>query len=197
MVKLDGRRCVVVGAGRVAATKIRGLLACGARVTVVSPEAGSLVRTQASKGTLVWRRKSFSPGDLKGALLAIAATDSSAVNAAVFRSCQTRKLLCNSVDDPAHCDFFYPAVVRRGPLQIAVSTSGRSPGLAARLRRHLAHQFGPEWSDFVESLGRQREEILKTASDLQKRILLRRIALSASKKTRTLKTARSLPAGRK
>jgi len=182
MVKLGGRQCVVVGGGKVAAAKVKGLLACGARVTVVSPEAGSLVRTQASKGALVWRKKSFSPGDLKGAFLAIAATDSPATNAAVFRSCKTRKVLCNSVDDPAHCDFFYPAVVRRGPLQIAVSTSGRSPGLAARLRKDLARQFGPEWRELVERLGRQREEILKTSSGTQKGLLLRGIAISASTK---------------
>jgi len=180
MIKLSRRRCVVVGAGKVAAAKIKGLLACGAQVTVVSPEAGSSIRSQAGKGKLIWRRKSFSPRDIAGAFLVIAATDSPAVNAAVFRSCQTRRVLCNSVDDPAHCDFFYPAVVRRGPLQIAISTSGRSPALAARLRRELARQFGPEWSGFVESVGKRRKEILKTTSGAQKNELLRRIATLGS-----------------
>ena len=184
MIKLSRRRCVVVGAGKVAAAKIKGLLSCGAQVTVISPEAGSSIRSQARQGKLVWRKKSFSPRDIAGAFLVIAATDSTAVNAAVFRSCQARRVLCNSVDDPAHCDFFYPAVVRRGPLQIAISTSGRSPALAARLRRELARQFGPEWSGLVESVGERRREILKTTSGVQKDELLRRIALSGSPKPR-------------
>lgn len=162
IVKLTGRKCVVVGAGKVAAAKIRGLLTCGARVIVVSPCADKRIRAKAAAGKLVWQRKSFSPRDLAGAFLAIAATDSPAINAQVFRLCHARNILCNSVDDPAHCDFYYPAVVRRGPLLIAISTSGNSPALAARLRRELARQFGPEWSAFVKQVGKRRQEILKT-----------------------------------
>jgi len=180
MIKLNQRGCVVVGAGKVAAAKTKSLLTCGAQVTVISPQAGSSIRSQAGQGKLVWRKKSFSPRDVAGAFLVIAATDSPAVNAAVFRSCQARRVLCNSVDDPAHCDFFYPAIVRRGPLQIAISTSGRSPALAARLRKELARQFGPGWSGRVKSLGKRRKEILKTTSGAQKSKLLKRIALPGS-----------------
>ena len=176
MLKLSGRKCIVVGAGKVAASKIKGLLACGARLTVVSPEAGKRIHAYARAGQLVWRRKSFSPRDLGGAFLVIAATDSPAVNAAVFHSCQTRKILCNSVDDPAHCDFFYPAVVRRGPLQIAISTGGCSPALAARLRKDLSREFGPEWSVFVEHLADLRQQILRTALSSQRERLLNKIA---------------------
>jgi len=177
MIKLGGRRCLVVGGGNVAAAKIRSLLACGARVTVVSPEVGNKIRLLAAKGELLWRRRSFSPRDLRGAFLAIAATDSAAINASVFRCCQPRKILCNSVDDPDHCDFFYPAVVRRGSLLIAVSTSGRSPALAAALRRELDRRFGSEWAGFVEQVGKQRQKILSTPPSAQRKRLLKQIAV--------------------
>jgi precorrin-2 dehydrogenase/sirohydrochlorin ferrochelatase len=98
---------------------------------------------------------------VQGKFLAVAATNSSKVNEAVFRACAARGVLCNSVDDPEHCDFVYPAVARRGPLQIAISTGGRSPALAARLRRELERQFGPEWGAWVDDLGRRRDELLK------------------------------------
>jgi len=176
MTKLAGRKCVVIGAGRVAAVKAEGLLSCGARVTVISPRAVSRIRAWSDAGKLVWRRRRFSPRDLEGAFLAIAATDSPSANEAVFRSCQARKVLCNSVDDPAHCDFFCPAVVRRGPLQIAISTGGRSPALAARLRKELARQFGPEWSVFVEQVGKRRRQIMRTVPSAQRKRLLKEIA---------------------
>jgi precorrin-2 dehydrogenase/sirohydrochlorin ferrochelatase len=98
---------------------------------------------------------------VQGKFLAVAATNSSKVNDAVFRACAEQGVLCNSVDDPQHCDFIYPAVARRGPLQIAISTGGRSPALAARLRRELERQFGAEWGAWVEYLGMRREELLR------------------------------------
>jgi len=176
MMKLTGRQCLVIGAGKVAAAKIESLLSCGAQVTVIGPKAVSRIRACAKAGRLIWHGRRFSARDLNGAFLAIAATDSAAINATVFRACQARKILCNSVDDPEHCDFFYPAVVERGALQIAISTSGRSPALAARLRRELARQFGPEWSAFVERVGKRRREIMKTAPHAQRRRLLKQIA---------------------
>jgi siroheme synthase-like protein len=176
MTNLAGRKCVVIGAGKVAAAKAEGLLSCGARVTVISPRAANRIRAWAEAEKLVWRQRRFSPRDLEGAFLAIAATDSPAANEAVFRSCQARKVLCNSVDDPAHCDFFCPAVVKRGPLQIAISTSGRSPALAARLRKELARQFGPEWSVFVEQVGKRRRQIMRTTPSAQRKRLLKEIA---------------------
>lgn len=177
MMKLDRRRCVVVGGGKVAAAKIKSLLTCGAQVTVVSPEVGTKISRLAAKGELLWRRRSFSPRDLRGVFLAIAATDSAAINQSVFRCCQARKILCNSVDDPNHCDFYYPAVVRRGPLLIAVSTSGRSPGLAAELRKELDRRFGREWAGFVEQVGEQRQKLLKTPPSDERKKLLKQIAV--------------------
>jgi precorrin-2 dehydrogenase/sirohydrochlorin ferrochelatase len=161
LVNLAGRKCVVVGAGTVAVAKIEGLLLCGADVLVVSPRAVPGIQRLARTGRLVWRRRAFSRRDVQGKFLAIAATDSSKTNEAVFRACAARGVLCNSVDDPEHCDFIYPAVARRGPLQIAISTGGRSPALAARLRRELERQFGPEWGAWVEDLGLRRDELLK------------------------------------
>ena len=160
MLRLEGRKCLVVGAGEVAAAKIRGLLHHGARVVVVSPRAVRRVEQEAREGTIVWRRRAFSAKDVNGVFLAIAATNSPPVNKAVFRACRKRGVLCNAVDDPEHCDFFYPAVVRRGPLLIAISTNGSSPALAARLRRELEQQFGPEWGVWVRHVGRMRRELL-------------------------------------
>ncbi|MFZ0340637.1 MAG: bifunctional precorrin-2 dehydrogenase/sirohydrochlorin ferrochelatase [Terracidiphilus sp.] len=161
LVNLAGRKCVVVGAGSAAAVKIEGLLLCGADVVVVSPRATPAIQRLARAGRLGWRRRVFSRRDVRGKFLAIASTDSSKINEAVFSACVARGVLCNSVDDPEHCDFIYPAVARRGPLQIAISTGGRSPALAARLRRELERQFGPEWGAWVEDLGMRREELLR------------------------------------
>jgi len=160
LVRLRGRKCLVVGAGKIAADKVAGLLFHGAQVEVVSPRAVERIQELVRAGKIHWRRRKFSPRDVDGAFLVIAATSSSIVNQAVFRACNAGGVLCNAVDDPAHCDFFYPAVVRRGPLQIAISTNGQSPALAARLRRELEKQFGPEWSDWVEHVGKLRREIL-------------------------------------
>ncbi|HEX6803587.1 MAG TPA: bifunctional precorrin-2 dehydrogenase/sirohydrochlorin ferrochelatase [Terriglobales bacterium] len=161
MVRLAGRKCLVVGAGKIAADKIDGLLVHGARVEVVSPRAVRRIQEQAREGKIVWRRSNFSPRYVNDAFCVVAATDSSATNQAVFRACKARGILCNAVDDPEHCDFFYPAVVRRGPLQIAISTNGQSPALAARLRRELEKQFGPEWGGWVEHVGRMRRKAFR------------------------------------
>jgi len=160
MVNLHRRRCLVVGAGKVAADKISGLLAYGAAVEVVSPRAIASIERLARDGKLVWHCRKFSPQDVSGACLVISATNSRAVNRAVFRACKAQGVLCNAVDDPPNCDFFYPAVVRRGSLQIAISTNGSSPALAARLRRELEQQFGPEWEAWVEHVGRIRRRLL-------------------------------------
>lgn len=169
LLRLEGRSCVVVGAGRVAAAKATGLMNRGARVVVVAPKAANWIREKARSGKLAWRRRAFSARDVRSAFLVVAATNSAASNHAVFRTCRARGVLCNVVDDPEHCDFFFPAVVRRGPLQIAISTDGRSPALAARLRRELEKQFGPEWGSFVEHIGKLRQQILSAGMSLQKK----------------------------
>jgi precorrin-2 dehydrogenase/sirohydrochlorin ferrochelatase len=163
--KLEGRRCLVVGAGSVAEGKIKGLLEAGASIHVVAPNAVDVIQKWAWQGTLTWKARNFEPSDLDGMLLVIAATSSPEVNAQVFKEARERKVLCNSVDDPENCDFYYPAVVRRGDLQIAISTNGRSPALAQRLRLELEEQFGPEYETWLAELGSAREQLMAETLD--------------------------------
>ena len=158
--KLDGRPCLVVGAGTIAESKIDGLLEAAADVTVVAPQATEQVRSWARQGRIVWEQRMFQETDLDGSFLVVSATNDVRVNDAVYRRAQALGVICNVVDDPPRCDFYYPAVVRRGPLQIAISTSGYSPALAQRLRRELGEQFGPEYGVWVEQIGRARAELL-------------------------------------
>ena len=154
--KLTRRRCLVVGAGKIAEGKIASLLDAGARVRVVAPQATVAIAAWARHRRILWSQRVFEPADLDKAFLVIAATSSVRVHRAVFREARRRGVLCNAVDEPTRCDFYYPAVVRRGDLQIAVSTGGRSPALAQRLRRELEAQFGPEDEAWLDHLGRSR-----------------------------------------
>jgi precorrin-2 dehydrogenase/sirohydrochlorin ferrochelatase len=175
--KLEGRRCLVVGAGSVAQQKIEGLIESGAKVQVVAPQATALVTEWAATGLIEWQARTFEVNDLDGVLLVIVATSSSEVNASVFRAAQETGVWCNVVDDPPHCDFYYPAVVRRGDLQIAVSTAGHSPALAQRLRRELEVQFGPEYGEWLARLGRARQHLFTSNIDPEeRRRLLHRLA---------------------
>lgn len=157
--KLEGRQCVVVGAGPIADGKIGSLLDAGASVRVVAPQAVQAIQKRAKNGTIDWYCRGFEPHDLDGAFLVITATSSPEVNAQVFQEARKRNVLCNSVDDPQNCDFYYPAVVNRGDLQIAISTNGRSPALAQRLRKELEEQFGPEYEAWVKELGEARDQL--------------------------------------
>jgi precorrin-2 dehydrogenase/sirohydrochlorin ferrochelatase len=159
-VKLEGRRCLMVGAGTVAEAKIESLLATEASVLVVAPVATPKVREWAREGRIEWEKRKYAPADLAGVFLVIAATGSSALHDEIYAEAQSRGVLCNAVDEPQRCDFYFPAVVRRGELQIAISTGGLSPALAQRLRKELEQQFGPEWEQWVAQLGRTREELL-------------------------------------
>ena len=128
--KLTGRRCLVVGAGDVGLEKAEGLLACDADVHVIAPEACDEIRALAAAGDLEWTAQPFAPGDLEGHFLAIAATSNTDVNIAVFEEAERRSMLCNVVDVPPLCSFILPAIVRSGPIAIAISTAGASPALA-------------------------------------------------------------------
>jgi precorrin-2 dehydrogenase/sirohydrochlorin ferrochelatase len=163
-VKLEGKRCLVVGAGRVGEPKIGGLIDTGACVHVIALEASDAVKGWAQAGKIRLELRAFSVGDLDGALLAVVATASRALNGSIYREAQRRGVLCNVVDDPEYCDFYYPAVVRRGDLQIAISTSGQSPSLAQKLRQQLERQFGPGYARWIAELGETRKLVL--ASDL-------------------------------
>lgn len=155
--KLEARRCVVVGAGVIASQKLDSLLDSGADVLVVAPEATESIQEFARSGCVAWTQAEFRPEHLDGAFLVIAATGNPAVNELIYKAARERGVLCNSVDEPERCDFFYPAVVRRGDLQIAISTAGKSPALAQRIRKELAEQFDSSYVSWLEWLGTVRQ----------------------------------------
>jgi siroheme synthase-like protein len=163
-VKLEGKRCLVVGAGKVGEPKIGGLIETGARVHVVALEASEAVHQWAGDGKIALEIRAFASGDLDQAFLAVVATASRELNSSIYHEAQQRGILCNVVDVPEYCDFYYPAVVRRGDLQIAISTNGQSPSLAQKLRQQLERQFGPGYARWVAELGETRKLVL--ASDL-------------------------------
>src|SRR3984957_1460641 len=173
--KLQDRPCLVVGAGAIGEGKAQSLLEAGALVCVVAPGATQRRQELAATGAITWVKRKFTPADLDGKSLVIAATSSPSVNDLVFRESRKRHVLCNAVDDPPHCDFFYGAVVRRGDLQIAISTNGKSPAFAQRLRELLEQQFGPEFAEKVDDLGAAREKLFrsKTEPSLRKQLLHR------------------------
>ena len=157
-VKLDGRRVLVVGAGRVGEPKIRGLLPTGAKIRVIAREASEAVREWARNGEIALEERGFVLSDLDNVFLIVVATSSRDLNELIFGEAQSRRILCNVVDVPEQCDFYYPAVVQRGDLQIAVSTAGQSPSLAQRIRQQLEAQFGPGYAHWVAELGETRRQ---------------------------------------
>jgi precorrin-2 dehydrogenase/sirohydrochlorin ferrochelatase len=157
--KLENRPCLVVGAGTIAEGKIAGLLEAEARVRVVAPQATPQVQSWAQEKKLEWQQRNYEPSDLQGMFLVVAATSSTQLHEQIFAEARRQNVLCNVVDVPHLCDFFYPAVVRRGALQIAISTAGESPALAQRLRKELEVQFGPDYEAWVTALGEARAEI--------------------------------------
>lgn len=167
--KLEGRRCLVVGAGPIAEGKIHGLLQAGALVEVVAPRAVPRIQEWFGQGVLNWKPRTFEPSDLESVSLVVAATPLREVNTQIFQEARLRNALCNSVDDPENCDFYYPAVVQRGDLQIAISTGGRSPALAQRLRQELEEQFGPEYETWLNELGAARDQMFAAKLDVETR----------------------------
>ena len=157
---LQGRRCVVVGGGKIAEEKIKGLLEAGALVQIVAPRLAVALEELCQSGRVGVSRREYARGDLDGAFLAIAATDDSATNALVFSEAEELKVLLCSVDDIDHCHFAAPATVRRGDLLVAISTAGKAPALAKRLRKELGASFGPEWGALVDVLSEARSEAI-------------------------------------
>ena len=152
-----GRRVVVVGGGRIAARKIEPLLDLGADVLVIAPEINDEVRAWADQGRCSVELRSFRPDDLDGARLALTATDDPSVNQAVFVAAEARDIWVNSADDPANCSFTLLSVVRRSDLVVAIGTGGRSPALAAHLRRTFDEELGPEYATLLDLLSEARE----------------------------------------
>ena len=156
---VDGRPCLVVGGGTIAARKVAGLRACGAAVHVVAPAVSDAVRAQPG---VTWAERPYAPSDLEGRRLVITATDDASVNAAVFADAEAAGVWVNGADDPAHCSFTLPSVLRRGGLMITVSTGGRSPALAVWLRERLEAEIGPEFEVLLDLLAAERDSIRAT-----------------------------------
>jgi siroheme synthase-like protein len=144
--RLSGRDCLVVGGGEVGLEKVEGLLACDGRVTLVAPDAVAELRRLADEGSIAWEQREFAEADLERKFLAIAATDDTAVNISVYDAAERRAMLVNVVDVPSLCNFILPAIVRTGPLAIAISTAGASPALAKRIKRQIADEFGEPYA---------------------------------------------------
>jgi precorrin-2 dehydrogenase / sirohydrochlorin ferrochelatase len=154
--KLTGRRCVVVGGGDIGLEKVEGLLACDGRVVLIAPEAHPELEKLAHEGSIEWIRKRYEPGDLEATFMAIAATNDTDVNIAVYNDAERRAMLVNVVDVPPLCNFILPAIVRVGPLAIAISTAGASPALAKRMKSQIAATYGEEYARLAVMLNEVR-----------------------------------------
>jgi precorrin-2 dehydrogenase/sirohydrochlorin ferrochelatase len=155
--RLTGRKCLVVGAGDIGLEKAEGLLACDGQVTVVAPEVTNAeIERLAEEGSITLERRKFEPADLDASFIAIAATDDTDVNIAVYEAAEELAMLVNVVDVPSLCNFILPAVVRSGPLAIAISTAGASPALAKRMKREISELFGDDYAELAQILNDHR-----------------------------------------
>jgi siroheme synthase-like protein len=154
--RLSGRRCVVIGGGAVGLEKVEGLLACGADVTLIAPEAHPELMQLVLEGSIRWQQREYDSDDLDGALIAIAATDDTDLNIRVFEDAEARSMLVNVVDVPPLCNFILPAIVRTGPLAVAISTAGASPALAKRMKREIGELFGEPYANLAVLLNEAR-----------------------------------------
>jgi precorrin-2 dehydrogenase/sirohydrochlorin ferrochelatase len=154
--RLTGRRCVVVGGGEVGLEKVEGLLACDAQVVLVAPDAIEPLRALADEGSIAWERRQYRAEDLEGSFMVIAATSDTDANIGVFDDAERRAMLVNVVDVPPLCNFILPAIVRTGPLAIAISTAGASPALAKRMKREISESFGEPYARLAVILNEAR-----------------------------------------
>jgi len=154
--KLTGRRCLVVGGGPIGLEKVEGLLACGGDVVLVAPEAGGPLEELAREGSITWEPRDYRPSDLEGTFMVIASTDDTDVNIGIYHDAEKRAMLVNIVDVPPLCNFILPAIVRTGPLAVAISTAGASPALAKRMKREIAKLFGEEYAELAIILNEVR-----------------------------------------
>jgi siroheme synthase-like protein len=156
---VEGRRCVVVGGGRIAARKIEALLDAGADVRVVAVDLSPEVEVWRDEGRVAIAQRAFEPADLDDAWLVTTATDDPATNRAVADAAEARRVWCNAADDPANCTFTLMSVVRQGDLVVTIGTGGRSPALATYLKDHVTQEMGPEWADLLDLVAEARERV--------------------------------------
>jgi precorrin-2 dehydrogenase/sirohydrochlorin ferrochelatase len=176
--KLTARPCLVIGAGTLAQSKIESLRAAHARITVIAPQANQAIQDLAASGELSLHQRPYQPGDIApGTFLVVTATNRPEINRAVYHEAAAANVLCNAVDDPPFCDFYFPSVVRRGDLQIAISTAGASPALAQRLRKEINDQLPLDTGDWLTDLGNLRREVVAAEPlNEQRRLLLHQLA---------------------
>jgi len=167
--KLTGRRCLVVGAGLIALEKVEGLLACDASVTIVAPDAVPALRALVDEGSIEWFAREYVAADLEGTFMVIAATDDTDTNIRVYDDAEARAMLVNVVDVPPLCNFILPAIVRTGPLAIAISTAGASPALAKRMKREISELFGEPYARLAVMLNDARGWAKATLPTYQER----------------------------
>ena len=144
--KLSGRKCLVVGGGEIGLDKVEGLLACDGDVTLIAPEANGPLQELAAEGSIRWERREYEAADLEGTFMVIASTDDTDVNIGIYEDAERRAMLVNIVDVPPLCNFILPAIVRTGPLAIAISTAGASPALAKRIKAEIADEYGEPYA---------------------------------------------------
>lgn len=179
MIQLADRPVLLVGGGRVARRKADALLSAGADLRVVAPALCDQLAELAAEGKVAWRQGAFAPADLEGIFLAVACTDRREVNARVGDLCRERGILCCLCDDAGQSDAIFPAVVKRGAFQLAVSTGGQNPGLAREIKKRLARQFGPEYAALCQESGQARQAILCAAQGAEREALLRQLDKAA------------------
>lgn len=172
MMNLNGRSAVVIGGGEVAARKAEVLVRCGAVVKVIAPDLHKLLEPLVSAGKVVHIEGEYEKGQLKGASLVIASTDNTEVNRAVYDDAMERGIPVNVVDVPELCSFIVPAIVERGDLIVAISTSGKSPAMAKRIRKELQEQFGEEYALMLKLMGEARQIMMKKEPDLNRRMVM-------------------------
>jgi siroheme synthase-like protein len=169
LLKLEGKCCVVVGGGFGTTERVRSLLDAGAEVTLISPTAAPEIEQLANGGRIHWHAREYRTGDLEEAFLAIACPPDRVRNAEIWADAEARGIPVNAVDDPPHCSFIFPAIHRQGDLVIAVSSGGKSPALASRIRDRIARDVGPTYGQFLEMLGRLRPEVTERFPDFDRR----------------------------
>ena len=158
---LQGKRCVIFGGGVVAEGKVAKLLDTGANITVISPQVTAAIQASAQEGRLEWQAREYQPGDLAGAVIGIAATDTRSANQLIFQESKELGVLLNVVDDPSQCTFIAPSIVNRGQVTVAISTGGASPALARKIRESLSDSPALEWADLAGTLSLARKQVKK------------------------------------
>ncbi|MCT4617792.1 MAG: bifunctional precorrin-2 dehydrogenase/sirohydrochlorin ferrochelatase [Marinisporobacter sp.] len=167
MLDLCGKKCVVIGGGKVAQRKVLSLLKCGAKVKVISPKCTNKLKELQIEGKIELIKRPYIFGDIKGSFLAFIATDQEKVNKASLEEAKVQGVLVNVIDNPYECDFVVPSVIRRGDLQITISTNGKSPMLSKKIRQELEETFGEEYREYISILGDLRELVLREIDDIR------------------------------